>query len=53
MTSHDRFKEWFRKATGHEPYPFQVRFACGPAFFQLPSPSGRGEGEGDFTGEGL
>lgn len=28
MTNPNRFTEWFRKATGHEPYSFQIRFAC-------------------------
>ncbi len=25
------FTRWFQHATGHEPYPFQIRFACEPA----------------------
>ncbi len=25
----ERFARWFERATGHEPYPFQVRFAEG------------------------
>ncbi len=24
-----QFASWFHQATGHEPYPFQIRFACG------------------------
>jgi CRISPR/Cas system-associated endonuclease/helicase Cas3 len=40
MGNEAEFKQWFRDATGHDPYPFQIRFACNP-----PSPSARGEGE--------
>ncbi|MCP9455414.1 MAG: hypothetical protein NNA18_04800 [Nitrospira sp.] len=40
------FKKWFEQATGHTPYPFQIRFACEATLFQQPSPSGRGQGEG-------
>jgi len=39
-----QFAEWFKRATGHDPYPFQVRFACGE---QLPElvhvPTGLGK----------
>jgi hypothetical protein len=40
------FDEWFKRATGHKPYPFKVRFACEPKLLSNPSPSGRGQGEG-------
>lgn len=42
------FDEWFQRATGHKPYPFQVRFACEPELLSNPSPApaGRGQGEG-------
>jgi hypothetical protein len=46
MTNHDSFNEWFQNATGHAPYPFQVRFAYEPALWTQPSPAGRGKGEG-------
>jgi hypothetical protein len=29
MSKKDAFARWFRQATGNEPYPFQIRFACG------------------------
>jgi CRISPR-associated endonuclease/helicase Cas3 len=48
MTVEQQFEAWFKRAIGHEPYPFQVRFAC-----HQPSPSGKGEGEGSVSGEGL
>lgn len=28
MSINDAFVRWFRQATGNEPYPFQIRFAC-------------------------
>lgn len=28
MNDLDAFVRWFCKATGHEPYPFQIRFTC-------------------------
>lgn len=28
MSDEDAFVRWFRQATGNEPYPFQIRFAC-------------------------
>ena len=43
------FDEWFKRATGHKPYPFQVRFAREPGLLSNPSPFapfGRGQGEG-------
>jgi CRISPR-associated endonuclease/helicase Cas3 len=53
--TNQQFTAWFHQATGHEPYPFQVRFACDPTLFQNPSPRLRGEGsgEGDASGAGL
>ena len=42
MTNHHRFKEWLHKTTGHEPYPFQVRFACDPTLFNNPLSGGEG-----------
>ncbi len=45
-----QFAVWFRQATGHEPYPFQVRFACEPHLFSRPSPlAGEGTGEGSAS----
>lgn len=29
MNNPDAFIRWFTRATGHEPYPFQIRFARG------------------------
>jgi CRISPR-associated endonuclease/helicase Cas3 len=28
MNKKEAFTRWFRQATGDEPYPFQIRFAC-------------------------
>lgn len=28
MSNTDAFVRWFQQATGNEPYPFQIRFAC-------------------------
>ena len=28
MNNKELFARWFRQATGNEPYPFQIRFAC-------------------------
>lgn len=28
MSQRREFPQWFTHATGYEPYPFQVRFAC-------------------------
>lgn len=55
MTKMDNaFTQWFRQATGHNPYPFQIRFACEPALFSRPSPyAGKGEGEGGAGSPGL
>jgi CRISPR-associated endonuclease/helicase Cas3 len=47
VTTEQKFEAWFKKATSHAPYPFQVRFACNPALFSSPSPlEGEGKGEG-------
>lgn len=29
MSNRDVFVRWFQRATGNEPYPFQIRFADG------------------------
>lgn len=42
-----QFTVCFQQATGHRPYPFQVRFACEPSLFQNPSPLA---GEGRVRG---
>jgi hypothetical protein len=42
-----QFEVWFKNATGHVPYPFQLRFACEPSLFQNPSPL---DGEGRVRG---
>ncbi len=54
MTVERQFEVWFKKATGHDPYPFQIRFACEPELLSSPSPRLRGEsvGEGGVSGEG-
>jgi hypothetical protein len=28
MSNNGAFAHWFQHATGKEPYPFQIRFAC-------------------------
>ena len=38
MNDAHQFTEWFVRATGNEPYPFQIRFAHGD---QLPEPCRR------------
>jgi CRISPR-associated endonuclease/helicase Cas3 len=44
MTVEQQFEAWFRKATGHDPYPFQTRFACNPELPQLVDvPTGLGK----------
>lgn len=35
MSRDHRFIQWFQQATGHAPFPFQVRFACDEALPQL------------------
>lgn len=38
------FEQWFKQATGHDPYPFQVRFACDPTLPELVDvPTGMGK----------
>jgi CRISPR-associated endonuclease/helicase Cas3 len=38
------FACWFRQATGHAPYPFQIRFACEPTLPELVDvPTGLGK----------
>lgn len=44
MTVEQAFKAWFKQATGHAPYPFQVRFACDVVLPQLVDvPTGMGK----------
>ncbi|WHZ25390.1 MAG: CRISPR-associated helicase Cas3 [Nitrospira sp.] len=44
MNNRDAFVRWFEQATGHEPYPFQIRFACEPTLPQLVDvPTGMGK----------
>ena len=44
MSSKDAFARWFRQATGNEPYPFQIRFACEPTLSELVDvPTGMGK----------
>ncbi|MFO0767837.1 MAG: CRISPR-associated helicase Cas3' [Nitrospiraceae bacterium] len=44
MSNHDEFARWFRQATGNEPYPFQIRFACEPELPELVDvPTGLGK----------
>ena len=44
MNSEVEFVRWFRHATGHEPYPFQIRFACEPDLPELVDvPTGMGK----------
>ncbi len=44
MKSQDAFPKWFEQATGHEPYPFQIRFACGTTLPELVDvPTGLGK----------
>ncbi|ALA57928.1 hypothetical protein NITMOv2_1502 [Nitrospira moscoviensis] len=47
MNQERNFSQWFKQATGNEPYPYQTRFACKPSLFRKPSPLvGEGRGEG-------
>ncbi|MEW6247046.1 MAG: hypothetical protein AB1555_10085 [Nitrospirota bacterium] len=40
----EQFSRWFKQATGHEPYPFQIRFACDAALPELVDvPTGLGK----------
>lgn len=44
MNNKEEFVRWFRQATGNEPYPFQVRFACEPTLPELVDvPTGLGK----------
>lgn len=44
MNDAHQFTKWFVRATGKEPYPFQIRFACGPELPQLVDvPTGMGK----------
>ena len=44
MSNTAAFVRWFRQATDHEPYPFQIRFACEPTLPELADvPTGMGK----------
>ncbi len=44
MSNKDAFVRWFKQATDHEPYPFQIRFACEPELPELVDvPTGMGK----------
>lgn len=44
MSERYQFAEWFTRATDHEPYPFQIRFACEPTLPELVDvPTGMGK----------
>lgn len=44
MSEGRQFAEWFMRATGNEPYPFQIRFACDPTLPELVDvPTGMGK----------
>jgi len=44
MSNEGAFAHWFRQATGNEPYPFQIRFACDPTLPELVDvPTGMGK----------
>jgi len=44
MSNRDIFVHWFQQATGNEPYPFQIRFACETALPELVDvPTGMGK----------
>lgn len=44
MSRERQFTEWFTHATGKEPYPFQMRFACEPTMPELVDvPTGLGK----------
>ena len=44
MNNKEEFVSWFRQATGNEPYPFQIRFACEPVMPELVDvPTGLGK----------
>ncbi len=44
MNQERNFAKWFKHATGHAPYPFQVRFATGlelPELVDVPTGLGK------------
>ncbi|MCS6290688.1 MAG: CRISPR-associated helicase Cas3' [Nitrospira sp.] len=44
MSEIHQFANWFARATGNEPYPFQIRFACEPELPELVDvPTGMGK----------
>lgn len=44
MSNEDAFGRWFQQATGNEPYPFQIRFACESTLPELVDvPTGMGK----------
>lgn len=44
MSEEARFVSWFKESMEHEPYPFQVRFACESPLPQLVDvPTGMGK----------
>ena len=44
MSEIHQFANWFAQATGNDPYPFQVRFACEPELPELVDvPTGMGK----------
>lgn len=44
MSNRDAFARWFHKATGNEPYPFQIHFACETTLPELVDvPTGMGK----------
>jgi CRISPR-associated endonuclease/helicase Cas3 len=44
MSNRDAFAGWFQQATGNQPYPFQIRFACEPTLPELVNvPTGMGK----------
>lgn len=44
MNNEEAFAPWFQDATGHVPYPFQIRFACESPLPQLVDvPTGMGK----------
>lgn len=48
MNSDAAFTRWFLQATGNEPYPFQIRVACGtmlPKLMDVSTGMGRPHGQ--------
>lgn len=44
MSEIHQFANWFAHATGNDPYPFQIRFACEPELPELVDvPTGMGK----------